>query len=95
MHGDAAGDGRLLQPEYAICATVLSARPKAMAASLVAPQQLRQLGDIGRDPSRLVTRQQLGRRAATRLILIIDIGKLLPGAVSHDEVGGSTALISR
>src|SRR4029077_11278126 len=33
-----------------------------------APQQLRQLGDVGGDAARLVAGQQLGRRAPSRLI---------------------------
>jgi hypothetical protein len=47
--------------------------------------QLRQLGDIGRDPQRLITRQQLRRRAPAGLFLVIDLGQLLSGAVCHDE----------
>jgi hypothetical protein len=34
-----------------------------------------QLGDIRRDPPRLVLREQLGRRSPAGLILEIDIGK--------------------
>jgi hypothetical protein len=34
--------------------------------------------DIGRDPSRLILAEQLGRRAPPRLVLEIDIRKLLP-----------------
>jgi len=45
------------------------------------PQQLRQLGDIAGDPPRLIFREQLGGRSPARLILEIDIRKLLPGAV--------------
>jgi len=41
-------------------------------------QQLRQLGDIRRDPPRLIFGERLGRRSPTGLILEIDIGKLLP-----------------
>ena len=47
--------------------------------------QLRQLGDIRRDPSRLVFCEQLGRRSPARLILEIDISQLLFGALDHDK----------
>jgi hypothetical protein len=33
---------------------------------------------------RLVAREQLGRRASPRLILEIDVGKLLPVVIAHD-----------
>jgi hypothetical protein len=39
------------------------------------------------DALRLVTRQQLGRRAPSRLILEIDIGQLLAAAILDDEGG--------
>ena len=45
------------------------------------------LGDIRRNPARLIFREQLGRRSAPRLILEIDIGELLPVGVPHDEAG--------
>ena len=48
-------------------------------------QEFRQLGDIAGNPSRLILAEQLGCRAAARLILEIDIRQLLPGAVRHDE----------
>src|SRR5262252_3240445 len=38
----------------------------SLAILITLPQQLRQLGDIGRDPPRLVLREQLGRRIAGR-----------------------------
>jgi hypothetical protein len=43
--------------------------------STVPPQQLRQLGDVGGDPARLVTGQQVGGGAAARLVLEVDIGQ--------------------
>jgi hypothetical protein len=38
------------------------------AVALQLPQKLRQLGDIERNPSRLIAREQLGGRSAARLI---------------------------
>jgi hypothetical protein len=58
---------------------------KADAASVNFAHQLRQLGDIADDPSRLIPREQLGRRASPRLILEIDIGELLPVLIAHHE----------
>jgi hypothetical protein len=48
-------------------------------------QQLRQLRKIHRNPPRLVPGQQLSRRAPSRLILEIDICKLLAAVIAHDE----------
>ena len=48
-------------------------------------QQLRQLGDIGSDPPRLVFSQALVHGPAVRLIVEIDIGELLPAPVGDDE----------
>ena len=49
------------------------------------PHQLRQLGDIRRFPPRLVFAEQLGRQSPPRLILEIDIRKLLAGAVDYGD----------
>jgi hypothetical protein len=46
-------------------------------------KQLRQLGDIDRNPSRLILAEQLGGRSPARLILEIDIGERLPGGVAN------------
>ena len=46
-----------------------------------------QLGDVGGDPPRLFARQQVRRRAPSRLILAIDMGDRLPIAVADDEAG--------
>jgi len=43
------------------------------------PQQLRQLGDVGGHPPGLVVGEQLGRRAASRLLLEIDVGEMRLG----------------
>jgi 3-oxoadipate enol-lactonase len=51
------------------------------------PHQLRQLGDIHRDPPRLIFGEQLRSRPSPRLILEIDIGKLLPVVVADDKAG--------
>jgi hypothetical protein len=40
-----------------------------------------------RDAPRLILAEQLGRRPPPRLILEIDIGKLLSVTVAHDEAG--------
>ena len=46
---------------------------------LILTQQLRQLGDIHRDPSRLIFAEQLGSGSPPWLVLEIDIRELLPG----------------
>jgi hypothetical protein len=48
-------------------------------------QQIRQLGDVGRNPPRLILAEQLGRRSPPRLLLEMDIGKPLPSAVTDFE----------
>ena len=45
----------------------------------------RQLGEVHRRPTGLVTSQQLRRRPTTGLILEIEIAERLPGGVLHDE----------
>ena len=49
--------------------------------------KLRQLGDIHRDPPSFILAEQLSRGSATGLILVIDIGELLPAVILHDEGG--------
>src|SRR5205807_5032972 len=44
-----------------------------------------QLGDVGRDPPRLVPRHQVRRRSPARLILEIDVGQRVAVGISHDE----------
>ncbi len=46
------------------------------------PQQLRQLGEVRRQPPRLVPGEQLGRRAPTGFLLEIKIRERLPGGVA-------------
>jgi hypothetical protein len=58
---------------------------KADAASVNFAHQLRQLSNIGRNAPRLVTRQQLGRRPSSRLILKVDVGELPLGTILDDE----------
>ena len=73
---------------YAVCSRSSLGRDPfltGLAASGCYRKQLRQLRNVHRDPSRLILAEQLGGRASPRLILEIDIGKLLPGAVRHDE----------
>jgi hypothetical protein len=53
----------------------------------VLPQQLRQLGDVRRDPMRLILAEQLGCRASPRLILEIDIRELLAIVVALPDDG--------
>jgi hypothetical protein len=48
-------------------------------------QQLRQLGDIRRDPPRLVAGQELGRGAPTGLILEIDMRERLPVVIGRRQ----------
>ena len=45
-------------------------------------QQLRQLGDVGGDAPGLVAGEQLGRRAATRLVLEMEVGGCLSDALA-------------
>jgi hypothetical protein len=57
---------------------VLLTKPHRSSGRLTVPlfrltQQLRQLGDVGRDPSRLALCEQLGRRAPAGLTLEIDV----------------------
>ena len=42
---------------------------------------------VGRNPPRLVAREQSGRSASARLILEIDIRELLPVVVAHHKTG--------
>jgi hypothetical protein len=51
-------------------------------------QQLRQLGDIRRDPPRLILTEQLGCRSSPRLVLEINIGELLSVVIADDKTGG-------
>jgi hypothetical protein len=60
------------------------ARPSFFDSS-AAPQKIRKFSNIRCDPSRLILAEQLGCGSPTRLILEIDMGELLPGAVRHDE----------
>jgi hypothetical protein len=41
-------------------------------AQNIRPKQLRQLGDIRRDPSRLILAEQLGRGASARIVVLFD-----------------------
>jgi hypothetical protein len=50
-------------------------------------QQFWQLRNIRRNPPRLVFGEQLGRLSSARLILEINIGKLLAVVVAHDKAG--------
>jgi hypothetical protein len=45
--------------------------------SVLSPQQLRQLGDVGGDALSLVAGEEVRRRAASRLLLEIDAGQRL------------------
>jgi hypothetical protein len=80
-------------PSAACCSTRLSpsatagAARGALRAAVLPPQQLRQLGDVGRDASRFVAGKQLGGRSPTGLILEIHIRDRLPGAVTDDKAG--------
>jgi hypothetical protein len=49
---------------------------------------LRQFRDIHGNPSCLITRQQLRRRSPPRLILEIDIRKLLSVVIADDKADG-------
>ena len=56
--------------------------PRLTAATA---QRLRQLGDVGCDPPGLVASEEVRRRAASRLLLEIDVGERLPVGVADDE----------
>jgi hypothetical protein len=62
----------------------LGTRGVILIEGLRLPHKLRQLGDVRRDPPRLVFGEQLGRRALSRFTLIIDVSELLAVAVAHD-----------
>jgi hypothetical protein len=49
------------------------------------PQHLRQLGEVYSDPPRLVSGEQVGRRASARLLLEVKIAERLPVLVADDE----------
>jgi hypothetical protein len=53
--------------------------------NLFAAQQPRQLGDVGGDPPRFVTRHQVRRRAPAGFVLEIDVGQRVPVGVADDE----------
>jgi hypothetical protein len=50
------------------------------------PKQIRQLGDIRHNPSRLILRQQLRSCSPVWIIRIINVGKLLTVSVAYDVV---------
>src|SRR4029077_20474813 len=50
-------------------------------------QQLRQLGNVGRDPPGLVTGKELRRRVPARLLLEIDVREGPASMILHDETG--------
>jgi hypothetical protein len=54
-------------------------------ASVLAPQQFRQLGEVRRHAAGLIPAEQLGRRAPAGLLLEVEIDERLPGGVLHDE----------
>ena len=47
--------------------------------------EFRQLGDVGGDAPGLVGGEQLGRRAASRLLLAIDVSERLPISIKDDK----------
>jgi hypothetical protein len=51
------------------------------------PQQVRQLGDVHCDAPRVVSGQQVRRRASARLILEVEITERLFVLVADDEAG--------
>jgi hypothetical protein len=57
------------------------------AAALSVSHQPRQLGDAGGDAPGLVSGEELRRRAASRLLLGIDVGQRLPVVIADDEAG--------
>ena len=64
------------------CAAATSSR---LADRRRPAQQLRQLRDVGRDPPRLIVREQTGGRPSARLVLIVQVCKRLLVSVSNDE----------
>ena len=72
----------------ALCSTATARAARGpLRAVVLPPQQLRQRGDVGGDPSRFVAGEQLGCRASAGLLLEIDVGKRLPTGVADDEAG--------
>jgi hypothetical protein len=68
-------------------ADIVSVPPQPRQPRLTAAtaQRLRQLGDVGFDPPGLVASEEVRRRAASRLLLEIDVGGRLRVAVADDE----------
>src|SRR5271154_2299660 len=62
-------------------------RATSLAPPLWLPQQLRQLGDVGRDLACFLAGEQLCCRAPARLILKIHVGKRLAVAIPDDDTG--------
>ena len=63
------------------CAAATSSR----LACRRTPYQIRQLGEIARQPPRLDFGQQVGRRTSGRLVLEIEIRERLSGLVADTE----------
>jgi hypothetical protein len=59
-------------------------------SSSMPSEQLRQLGDVGRDAPRFIAREQIGRCASSGLGLEIDVSQRLTVVVADDE---TTALV--
>jgi hypothetical protein len=59
---------------------------RRLAGSILRPpQQIRQLGDVGRYPSRLVLGQPAHNVASAFLIFVIDVGEFLAFRVANAE----------
>ena len=50
----------------------------------LAPEQLREFGDVGGDPPGLVVGQQVSRRAPAQLLLEVEVGERVPAVVPDD-----------
>jgi hypothetical protein len=79
QHGSSVLAEQSLDPEHA------SQDIGLLCWEIVVQQQLRQIGDIRCNPSRLIFTEQFGRRAPSRLTLIIDVAQCLTVGVAHDE----------
>jgi hypothetical protein len=63
-------------------------KPADVGCMISAALASEQLSDVGRNPSRLVARQQLGCRSSAQLILEIDISERLPAVFAHNKTSG-------
>ena len=65
----------------------LSTPIAVLSSRLLGAEEVRQLGDIHRNASRLIPRHQMRSRSPSRLILEIDVSERVPVGVADDVAG--------